>query len=86
MRALHHGLPMVGLPAKGADQALIASLLEEWNVGRALPSDAGVGQIRAAVEAVLADPRCRAEAEQRSLAFGELDGAEIAATSLESLC
>jgi UDP:flavonoid glycosyltransferase YjiC (YdhE family) len=86
MRALRHGLPMVGIPAKGADQALITRLIEEWKVGRTLPGDADVGQIRAAAEAVFSDPRYRAEAERRSLAFGELDGADLAATSLETLC
>ena len=85
MRALRHGLPMVGMPAKGADQALITRLIEGWNVGRALPGDADVGQIGSAAEAVLADSRYRAEAERRSSAFGELDGADIAATSLETL-
>lgn len=85
MRTLRHGLPLVGMPAKGADQVLITRLIEEWNVGRALPGDAGVGQIGSAVEAVLADNRFRAEAERRSSAFGELDGADIAATSLASL-
>jgi UDP:flavonoid glycosyltransferase YjiC (YdhE family) len=77
---------MVGIPAKGADQALITRLIEEWKVGRTLPGDADVGQIRAAAEAVFSDPRYRAEAERRSLAFGELDGADLAATSLETLC
>ena len=40
MRALSHGLPMVGIPAKGADKVSIMKLLEQWKVGRALPGDA----------------------------------------------
>jgi len=85
MRTLRHGLPMVGIPAKGADQALITQLIEEWNVGRALPGDADTGRIRSAVEEILADPRFREESERRSAAFGDLDGAQMAATSVEDL-
>jgi UDP:flavonoid glycosyltransferase YjiC (YdhE family) len=85
MRTLRHGLPMVGIPAKGADQGPIAQLIEEWNVGRALPGDVDTDRIRSAVEEILADPRFRKEAARRSAAFGELDGAQIAATSVEDL-
>ena len=85
MRALRHGLPMVGIPAKGADQAPITRLLEEWKVGRALPGDADVMLIRSAVEEVISDPAFREEAARRSHAFAGLDGAHMAATSVESL-
>ena len=76
---------LVGIPAKGADQGPIAQLIEEWNVGRALPGYVDTDRIRSAVEEILADPRFRKEAARRSAAFGELDGAQIAATSVEDL-
>jgi hypothetical protein len=85
MRALRHGLPIVGMPARGADQVPITRLLEEWNVGRALPGDADVAQIRAAVEDILRDPTVHDEARARARAFEGLDGAQLAADSLESL-
>ena len=44
MRALRRGLPVVGMPARGADQAPITRLLEGWKVGRALPGDASVAE------------------------------------------
>lgn len=33
MRALSHGLPMVGIPAKGADQVPITKLIDQWGAG-----------------------------------------------------
>ncbi len=85
MRALRHGLPMVGIPAKGADQAPITQLIEEWKVGRGLPGDADVEHIRSAAEEVLFNPNFRKEAGRRSFAFDGLEGAQIAATSVEAL-
>ncbi len=83
MRALFHGLPIVGIPAKGADQAPITQLFEQWKVGRALPGDADPAQIRAAVQDVLDNPIFRDEAAQRALAFTGVDGAARAASSIE---
>ncbi len=85
MRTLRSGLPFVGIPAKGSDQIPITQLLDQWGVGRALPGDADITQIRATAEQVLADPSYRNEAIQRSHAFDGMDGAQLAATSLESL-
>lgn len=85
MRALRHGLPLVGIPAKGADQVPITKAIEEWKVGVALPGDAEVEQIRYAAEAVLDDPRFAEEARRRSSAFGDLDGAQLAADSVEAV-
>jgi UDP:flavonoid glycosyltransferase YjiC (YdhE family) len=85
MRALRHGLPIVGMPARGADQVPITRLLEEWNVGRALPGDASVEQIREAVEAVMTDTAIAGEARRRAETLAGLDGASIAADSLERL-
>ena len=72
-------------PPREPDQAPITQLLEQWKVSRALPGDADVAQIRAAADEVLSNPICRAEAKQRSLAFVGLDGAELAADSVEAL-
>ena len=85
MRALHHGLPIVGMPAKGADQVQITQLLEEWHVGRALPGDATVEQIRATVEQVLADTGFQQAARGRASELAGKDGAAMAAASIESL-
>jgi UDP:flavonoid glycosyltransferase YjiC (YdhE family) len=85
MRALRHGLPVVGMPATGGDQVPITRLLEEWHVGRALPGDATAEQIRAAVEHVLADDTCRASAAQRAVELAGTDGATLAAASIEAL-
>jgi UDP:flavonoid glycosyltransferase YjiC (YdhE family) len=84
-RALRHGLPIVGIPAKGLDQAPNTRLVEEWGAGLALPPDAGTDQIRAAVQEILADDRFAAQARHRSQAFGSRDGAELAADSIEAL-
>jgi UDP:flavonoid glycosyltransferase YjiC (YdhE family) len=85
MRALRHGLPIVGIPAMLSDQVPITQLIEEWKVGRALPLDADVTQIRAAAQDVLGNPAFRAQAGRRSHAFAGLDGAQLAASSVESL-
>jgi UDP:flavonoid glycosyltransferase YjiC (YdhE family) len=71
--------------AKGADQGPITALIEEWKAGRALPPDATVEQIRAAVVEVLADPTFREEAARRARSLVDLDGAQLAADSVESV-
>ena len=85
MRALRRGLPMVGIPAKGADQVPITQLIDQWGAGRALPMDADVAQIRIAAEEILNDPHFRHEALQRSAMFADLDGAAMAADSVETI-
>lgn len=85
MRALSHGLPIVGMPAKGADQAPITRLLEQWQVGVALPPDADAPQIRSGVETVLADDTYQREAAARADALVGTDGAALAASSIEAL-
>ena len=77
MRALSHGLPMVGIPAKGADQIPISKLIDQWGAGRALSMDPDVSQIRMAVQEILGEPGFRHEAARRSNAFTGLDGAAI---------
>jgi UDP:flavonoid glycosyltransferase YjiC (YdhE family) len=87
MRALRHGLPIVGIPAKGGDQAPNLATIEHWGAGLALPGDAGAEQIRVAVARVLGEPAFGEEARRRSAAFGPglTDGAALAADSLERL-
>ena len=85
MRALRHGLPIVGIPAKGGDQAPITEMLDRWGVGRALPGGASVTQIRSATEEILSDPTFHDEARQRSRALGVGNGAALAADSVEAL-
>ena len=57
--------------------------IEQWKVGRALPGDADPTQIRTAAEDVLGNPIFRDEAAKRALAFSGIDGAELAASSIE---
>jgi UDP:flavonoid glycosyltransferase YjiC (YdhE family) len=85
MRALRRGVPVVGIPAKGLDQAPNTRLVEAWGTGLALPPDADVAQIRTAVQQVLADDQFAAQARRRSQAFGSRDGADLAADSIEAL-
>ncbi len=85
MRALSHGLPIVGIPAILSDQVPITETLESWKVGRALPLEADLADIRSAAAEVLAEPVYRREAARRALAFAGLDGAALAADSVESL-
>jgi UDP:flavonoid glycosyltransferase YjiC (YdhE family) len=85
MRALRHGLPIVGIPAKGGDQAPITEMLDRWGVGRALPGDASVTQIRSAAEEILSDPTFRDEARKRSCVLEGCNGAARASDSVEAL-
>jgi UDP:flavonoid glycosyltransferase YjiC (YdhE family) len=85
MRTLRHGLPMVGIAAKGADQAPITRLLEEWKVGLALPGDVDAGTIGSEVEEVLGNASFGEGAVKRSAAFTEPAGAPIAADAVEEL-
>lgn len=85
MRALRHGLPMVGIPAKGGDQAPITEMLDRWGVGIALSGDASVLQIRSAAERVLSDDSFTDEARRRSGALKDCNGAALAADSVEAL-
>jgi UDP:flavonoid glycosyltransferase YjiC (YdhE family) len=76
---------MVGIPAKGGDQAPITEMLDRWGVGIALPGDASVLQIRSAAEDVLSDTTFTDEARRRSAALEDCNGAALAADSVEAL-
>jgi UDP:flavonoid glycosyltransferase YjiC (YdhE family) len=85
MRTLRAGLPLVGMPAKGADQASNLRLIEQLRAGRSLAADATVDQISSAVVEVLADPSYREAARRLATGFEGRDGAALAADSLEAL-
>ncbi|HLK36137.1 MAG TPA: nucleotide disphospho-sugar-binding domain-containing protein [Polyangiaceae bacterium] len=55
--SLTHGVPLVGLPNKGADQPYLAQRVEQLGAGIALDGDAEPDLIGAAVRKVLDDPR-----------------------------
>jgi len=85
MRALRHGVPIVGVPGQAIDQIPNTRLVQEWGAGVALPPDADETGIRDAVAAVLADDRYTASARALSGNFGPDDGASQAADSIENL-
>jgi UDP:flavonoid glycosyltransferase YjiC (YdhE family) len=85
MRSLRNGLPMVITPAGAGDQPFVASAVQEWGAGRALPPDASADDMRAAVEAVLGSETYRAKARELGSLLEGTDGAAAAATSLERL-
>lgn len=85
MGALDAGLPMLATPL-GADQFKNARLLERWGVARVIhPPDLAAETIRAAVLAMLADPRYREEAARQRAALTALPGLEEGVALLERL-
>lgn len=93
MRALSHGVPLVCLTGRAADQEGVAALdqprvaafVEERGAGRSLPADADPATIGDAVLGVLADPTVRAAAERLAVPLRAADGAALAADRLEGL-
>jgi MGT family glycosyltransferase len=85
MRALRAGIPIVGMPAQGTDQATTLQLLDSWHAGRFLPSGSDVAQIRAAVTEVLGDASYRETAARLSRAFDGADGAARAADAVDAV-
>lgn len=85
MRTLRAGRPLVGMPAKGTDQASNLHLVEQLGAGRFLPPDADRDLIAATVTEVLRDPAYRAAAQRLSRDFVGRDGAALAADSLEGV-
>lgn len=85
MRSLRHGVPMVVIPGLAGDQPYVAAAIEEWGAGLALPGNAAVAPIRAAVRQVLADPAYSAHAAERARLLVEVDGAARAADEVEKL-
>ncbi|MFN8125674.1 MAG: glycosyltransferase [Candidatus Nanopelagicales bacterium] len=85
MRALGHGLPIVGIPAGGVDQTRITELVQEWGAGRALPHDADADAIRDAAADILDHPSFRDHAARIAEMLEGVDGTSLAADSVESL-
>lgn len=84
MAALAHGVPLVCMPALGADQAIIAGRVEAFGAGKALPGQAGADELRSAVEQVMATPAYREAAERLARLIGREDGAANGASALEA--
>jgi UDP:flavonoid glycosyltransferase YjiC (YdhE family) len=80
LRALAHGVPLLVLPL-GRDQALNAARVERLGAGLALRSDAPPDRIRAALDALLAEPSfgAAARAAAERIAAAEPDRAAAAA-------
>lgn len=85
MRALRNGLPVVVVPGLGGDQPINGAAAEAWNVGRALPPDAGAEAMRAAVAQVLGSPACRQNARTIAPQLAGVDGAGRAADEIEAM-
>lgn len=85
MRALQHGVPMVVIPGIAGDQPYVATAIQEWGAGRALPGEATAAAIRAAAEEILSTPSFRDNARCRALALAGVDGAGNTAYEIEAL-
>jgi UDP:flavonoid glycosyltransferase YjiC (YdhE family) len=85
MRCLSKGVPVAVIPAKALDQAPIATLVEGWGAGVALPGDADARLIESAVDRILADPSFASAARELSGLFVGPDGAVPGADALERL-
>ena len=85
MAALAHGVPLVCMPALGADQGIIAGRVAALGVGKAIPRQAGANELRSAVEQVMATPAYRVAAERLARLIGREDGAANGASALEAV-
>jgi UDP:flavonoid glycosyltransferase YjiC (YdhE family) len=84
MAALAHDVPLVVLPTERLmDQPTIARAVARAGAGVALGTRASAAEIRAAVEAMLADGPHRAAAARLGAAIRERDGAATAADLIE---
>jgi UDP:flavonoid glycosyltransferase YjiC (YdhE family) len=84
--SLAHGVPIVALPNRAADQPALAGQVQRLGAGIALDGDhATPGQIAEAVAALLDDPSYTANARRLARAIAALPGAEGAAALLERL-
>jgi MGT family glycosyltransferase len=81
--SLAHGVPVVGLPNRAADQPFLARRAQELGAGVALDGEATPEEIRTAVRAVLATPSYAAAARGLAAAIAASPGAAGAAMELE---
>jgi UDP:flavonoid glycosyltransferase YjiC (YdhE family) len=82
--ALTHGLPALVFPTGGEQHALAARLLAAGAVG-ALPPSAAAGDVRAALERILARGPERQAARRLQAAFAAFDGPGLVVAALEEL-
>ena len=80
---LAHGVPLVGLPNKAADQPFLAQRVEHLGAGRALDGEAGPTEIRAAVREILAGPSFATAAQALRAAIAAAPGPSGASAALE---
>lgn len=83
MRALSFGVPMVVLPASAlVDQKRVGAALQQAGAGILLPKRSNAQRIRAAVSAVLTDPRYGRAAGRLGEEIRRRDGATSAVTAI----
>ena len=83
--ALAHGVPIVGMPNKAADQPYLARRVEELGAGLALDGEAAPETIRAAVRSVLDDRRYSEGALELGASIARAPGRAGAAHELEQI-
>ncbi len=81
--SLGHGVPLLGLPNKVADQPFLAQRVQQLGAGRALDGEAEAVEIRAAAREILSRPSYAAAARELSTAIAASPGAAGAAAELE---
>jgi MGT family glycosyltransferase len=81
--SLAHGVPLVGLPNKVADQPFLAQRVQQLGAGLALDGEAEAAEIRSAVRQVLASPTYTDAARGLADAIRASPGAAGAAGELE---
>jgi MGT family glycosyltransferase len=84
MEALAHGVPLLCMPM-GRDQHDNAAQVAACGAGVVLGADAGVEEIRHAIQKLLADPDYRAAARRMAAILACQDGRETAIKELEAL-
>jgi len=84
MKALAHGVPLVGIPLVG-DQPENAARIQALGAGVRLPPDAHPRRIRRAIERVLADPSFRSRAERVARAIASEEPVTAAVEEIESV-
>jgi UDP:flavonoid glycosyltransferase YjiC (YdhE family) len=85
MRALRHGVPMVVIPGMPHDQVPNGALVEAHGAGLRLVGGVDAGVIRTAVRQILDDHAFRDAAVRLSDIVRPLDGARVAARTLEDI-
>ncbi len=81
--SLAHGVPVLGLPNKVADQPFLAQRVQHLGAGLALDGEAEAGEIRAAAREIMSGPTYGAAARELSAAIMASPGAIGAASELE---